>query len=208
MLGHDIWGQSAYTRVIRKAIAMPVVTAIGCGVGGAVLGVGVAAAVVCGGALVTVSPVLGSVYLYKHPPSFVRKYISPDQDVVNVTAATLLVKGVRVMVPWQHDDPNYLSTLEKTNGETFLGYRGRRMGCVFVAYVNSCRVFDTDFIMYFVPVGAPATDLPPVLADGNEMTLIVAYPSNTVPEEFADADVSNMIYSNIQRSIWENPAIT
>ena len=208
VLGHEVWGENHGTRVVTKSLGVPIGFALGCAVGGAVLGVGAAGVAVVAGGVVTLSPVLGGLYIYRHPPRWMRKYIQPNQDMVNTTAGGLLVRGVKVMVPWTFDDPHYQATLRATNGEVFMGYKGRRDDSVFIAYVDDHNVANaagTSFLMYFVPIGATQGDVF-VQRDPNESMLQVAFPSNRVPEEHPDADVSEMLYRNIERGIIEYTA--
>lgn len=194
-----------------KSVGLPVLAALGVGVGGAALGLAAAAASVCAGGLVVASPVLGGIYLYKNPPRFMHKYLPPpDNTDFAVTDRERISRGVVVRTPWQHDDPHYIEALQNTGGSKFLGFPGRQQGSVFVAYVDNTHVaphvtdpLNASFVMYFIPIEAPREDFPEHLQLSE--ALEVAYPFNRVPYNIASEDptedIRSEIFNNIRRQM-------
>lgn len=217
LLNDDIWGQSLSARVATKSIGIPILCAVGCGVGGLALG----AASIAGACLVVSSPIAAGVYLYNNPPRALRQFYhrmtgsEPNASILDLRS--ILQYGVIISLPWRYDDPNYLMTLQGlrsddaihppnsgliTNGGTtvpsFMGIRGRLCQSIFVGYVNHPTL--SSFVAYFVPSDCPPEHIDELQLRTNDI-LRVPYPSSRVPysnyrEE--DGEILQQLYHRVR----------
>lgn len=192
LLNDDIWGQSMSTRMATKAIGLPILCAVGCGVGGIALG----AASVAATCFVLSTPIAAGVYLYNNPPRRVRQFYyritNRPPEISNLDANLILQNGVIISLPWRYDDPNYLDVLQgmrspcaetphmyatRTSLPTFMGIPGRVSGSIFIGYINYPSL---SFVAYFIPVACPEEHLHESSIQ-EQGILRISYPSNTIP---------------------------
>lgn len=197
ILNNDIWGQSLSTRVVSKSIGIPIICAVGCGLGGLAFG----AASVAAACVIASTPIAAGVYLYNNPPRPLRKlyYRMTGEAKTSISEIRSIVQyGIIISLPWRYDDPNYIMTLRGmrsdepailpnsgfiTNGvhntnPTFMGIPGRICHSIFVGYMTHSSI--SSFVAYFIPSECPLEQIDELQLRTDDIVRI-PYPSSHVP---------------------------
>lgn len=229
LLNNDIWGNSVPTRVVSKSVGIPLLCVLGCGVGGVAIGVGVGAVSIAASGLIAVSPVAAGIYLYHNPPRVVRNLYSRFSKKLPTVLSEEYFRvqhGVKILLPWVFDNPQYIKTLggevseqnrnrnnnsnnNNNQNQSFMGINGRRSGSIFIGYINPPATSGIPpFIGYFIPSSCPADEINELhIPYINEM-ITVEFPSEHVPysdlreeDEGILPEIFNRIQLDIVRSI-------
>jgi hypothetical protein len=129
-------------------------------------------------------------------------YVPEEHAVTALLVREMTGSGVRVIAPWQHDDPHYQRLLADGNDEMFMGFPGTREGDVFSFSVTTPNNHPSwfriprntasfVFMVHIVPVGVTDSgDIrdQPYERSYRDPMLQVAFPDTRSPAFIDDMD--------------------